>query len=86
MGKRGENGDNIARFHGKNRTLGIGQHSVAALSQNYSVQVFISQEDVLAAPVFPSSVPVWRKEYKIPGAGEREGTGTCAGFSSAPSW
>lgn len=84
--KRGENGDNITPFHSKNRTLGVGQHSISTLSRSRSTPVFISKEDVLATPMLPSSMLVCRKECKIPGAGGREGTGTCAGFSPAPSW
>lgn len=86
MGKRGENGGNVTHFHGKTRTLVIGQCSISTLSCSSLIQIFISQEGILAAPMFPSSMLVCRKEDKIPVAGEREGTGTCAGFSSAPSW
>jgi len=81
MGKRGENGDSITCFHSKTRTLGVGQHSIPTLSCSFQ-----TQDGVLAAPVLPLSMLMPRKECKISGAGEREGTGTCAGFNSAPSW
>lgn len=83
-GKRGESGDNIARFHGKNRTLGVGQHSVATLSRNYSVQVFVSQEDVLAVPVFicTSVEKGMQNSWGWREGGHRHMCGVC----SVPSW
>lgn len=59
----------------KPRTLGVGQYSISALFCNSTIPIFISEEVVLVASVFPSSMLVCRKEHEVPGAGARECTG-----------